>query len=37
VDKDRPSTPRSYRVTAVGPSIEGPPVEIRNVFFKKQK
>jgi len=33
LDKDRPSTKRSYRVTALGPSKEGPPVEIRNVVF----
>ena len=33
LDKDRPSTKRSYRVTAIGPSKEGPPVEIRDVVF----
>ncbi len=37
IDKDRPSAQRSYRVTAVGPSKEGPPAEIRNVVFKKQE
>ena len=33
VDRENPSTKRNYRVTAVGPSNEGPPAEIRGVFF----
>jgi len=33
VDRENPATKRNYRVTAVGPSREGPPAEIRGVFF----
>lgn len=33
LDKDRPSTKRNYRVTALGPSKEGPPAEVRDVVF----
>jgi hypothetical protein len=32
-DKEKPSTKRSYRVTALGPSKEGPASEIRGVVF----
>lgn len=37
IDKDRPATARNYRVRAIGPSKEGPPAEVTNVVFKKQK
>jgi len=33
LDKDEPSTKRNYRVTALGPSKEGPPAEIRDIVF----
>jgi fibronectin type 3 domain-containing protein len=33
LDKDKPSTKRSYRVTALGPSKESLPAEIRNIVF----
>ncbi len=33
LDKDTPSTKRNYRVTALGPSKEGPPAEIRDIVF----
>lgn len=33
LDKDKPSTKRNYRVTALGPSKEGPPAEIRDIVF----
>jgi len=36
-DKDRPSTKRNYRVTAVGPVKEGPPAEVRNVVYVKPR
>ena len=35
IDKDSPATKRSYRVTALGPSMEGPPAEIRDVIYKE--
>jgi hypothetical protein len=35
VDKEKPLTDRNYRVTALGPSKEGPPAEIENVIFSK--
>ena len=37
LDKDSPLTKRNYRVTAVGPSKEGPPAEITGVVFIKQR
>jgi fibronectin type 3 domain-containing protein len=37
VDKDNPLTKRNYRVTAVGPSREGPPAEISGVVFLKPR
>jgi len=33
LDKDKPSTKRNYRVTALGPSKEGPPAEIKDIVF----
>jgi len=33
LDKDKPSTKRNYRVTALGPSKEGPPAEIKDIIF----
>ncbi|MGB9715802.1 MAG: hypothetical protein ACPL1G_05290 [Thermodesulfovibrionales bacterium] len=33
IDNDAPLTKRNYRVTAFGPSKEGPPAEIRDVVF----
>jgi fibronectin type 3 domain-containing protein len=36
-DKEKPSSKRSYRVTAVGPGREGPPAEIRNVVYIKPR
>ena len=33
LDKERPLTKRNYRVTALGPSKEGPASEIRDVIF----
>jgi hypothetical protein len=35
VDKQKPLTNRNYRVTALGPSKEGPPAEIKDVVFSK--
>jgi len=37
IDKDNPSVKRNYRVTAMGPSKEGPSAEIRNISFVKQR
>lgn len=37
VDRDNPSMKRNYQVTAIGPSKEGPPAEIKNVFFTEPK
>lgn len=37
LDKDKPLTKRNYRVTAMGPVKEGPPIEIRGVFYGKKK
>ena len=36
-DKEKPSSKRSYRVTAVGPAKEGPPAEVRNVVYVKPR
>jgi hypothetical protein len=36
-DKEKPSKKRIYRVTALGPSKEGPASEIRNVVFAPPK
>lgn len=33
LDKDKPSTRRNYRVSALGPSKEGPPAEIKDIVF----
>jgi hypothetical protein len=33
IDKDNPLIKRNYRITALGPSKEGPPAEIRDVVF----
>ncbi len=33
LDKDRPVTKRNYRVTAMGPSTEGSPAEIKDIVF----
>ncbi len=33
LDKERPSTERNYRVTALGPAKEGPPAEIKDVVL----
>jgi len=32
-DRENPRMKRSYRITAIGPSKEGPPAEIRDVVF----
>lgn len=37
LDKDKPLTKRNYRVTALGPSREGPPAEIKDVVFTRQR
>jgi len=37
LDKDKPVTKRNYRVTALGPSKESPPAEIRDVIFVPQR
>ncbi|MEW6053081.1 MAG: hypothetical protein AB1552_04720 [Nitrospirota bacterium] len=37
IDTAPPSVARSYRVTAVGPSKEGPAAEIRDIMFRKQR
>ena len=37
LDKDKPLTKRNYRVTAMGPSKESPPAEIRDVVFIPQR
>ncbi len=37
VDDDRSAARRDYRVTAVGPSKEGPPAEITNVVYTPQR
>ncbi|MEW6419802.1 MAG: hypothetical protein AB1480_17085 [Nitrospirota bacterium] len=37
IDKDRPVTQRNYRITALGPSKEGPPAEIKDVVFVPQR
>jgi hypothetical protein len=37
LDNDRPATKRNYRVTAIGPSKEGPPAEIRDVVFMEPR
>ena len=36
LDGEKPVTKRNYRVTALGPSKEGPPAEIRDVFYRKR-
>jgi hypothetical protein len=36
LDSEKAATKRNYRVTALGPAKEGPPAEIRNVFYKKR-
>jgi fibronectin type 3 domain-containing protein len=37
IDKEAPLTKRNYRVTAIGPSREGPPAEIDGVIFIEQR
>ena len=37
VDSDRSVVRRDYRITAVGPSREGPPAEITNVVYTPQR
>jgi hypothetical protein len=37
VDKESTTRKRNYRVTALGPSKEGPPVEIRDVVYEPPK
>jgi fibronectin type 3 domain-containing protein len=37
IDKEAPLTKRNYRVTAIGPSKEGPPAEIDGVIFIEQR
>jgi hypothetical protein len=37
IDKEAPLTKRNYRVTALGPSKEGPPAEIDGVIFRKKR
>ena len=36
LDSEKATTKRNYRVTALGPAKEGPPAEIRNVFYRKR-
>ena len=36
LDGEKPVTKRNYRVTALGPAKEGPPAEIRDVFYRKR-
>ena len=36
LDDEKPAAKRNYRVTALGPAKEGPPAEIRDVFYKKR-
>ncbi|MEJ2682898.1 MAG: hypothetical protein P8Z71_00690 [Candidatus Sulfobium sp.] len=35
IDRDKSLTERDYRVNAVGPSKEGPGVEVKGVFFRR--
>ena len=37
IDKDPPLTKRNYKVTALGPSKEGPPADIRDVVYNKPR
>lgn len=37
IDREKPSTERNYRVTAIGPSKEGEPAEIRDIVFVPQR
>jgi len=37
VDKDPADARRDYRITAVGPSKEGPAAEITNVLYIPQR
>ena len=37
LDKDNPLRKRNYRITAIGPSKEGPPAEIRDITFVPQR
>jgi hypothetical protein len=37
LDRESPLTKRNYRVTALGPSKEGPPAEIRDVEYRKPR
>jgi predicted small lipoprotein YifL len=34
IDTDSTSQKRNYRVTAMGPAREGPPAEVKNIFYK---
>jgi fibronectin type 3 domain-containing protein len=37
IDNEKPLTFRNYRISALGPVKEGPPAEIKNVFFNYNK
>jgi fibronectin type 3 domain-containing protein len=37
LDSGKPDTKRHYRVTALGPAKEGPPAEIRDVFYREPR
>lgn len=37
IDKDPPLRKRNYEVTALGPSKEGPPTDIRDVIYEKPR
>jgi len=37
LDNETPVTKRNYRVTALGPSKEGPPAEIRDIVYTEPR
>jgi hypothetical protein len=37
LDSGKPDTKRNYRVTALGPAKEGPPAEIRDIFYREPR
>jgi hypothetical protein len=37
LDGEKPVTQRSYRVTGLGPAKEGPPAEIRDIFYREPR
>jgi fibronectin type 3 domain-containing protein len=37
LDSGKPDTKRNYRVTALGPAKEGPPAEIKDIFYREPR